>query len=90
MIVPLKYLSNFWKTLEMALINCEINFFLTQYASCFIIDVTIANQIPKFTITCTKLYVSVATLSMHDNVELLQQLKPVLKGQLTGININQM
>ena len=29
MIVPLKYLSNFWKTLEMALINCEINFFLT-------------------------------------------------------------
>ena len=42
-----------------------------------------------YKITCTKLYVSVVTLSMHDNVELLQQLKPVLKGQLTGININQ-
>ena len=27
--VPLKYLSNFWRTLEMALINYEINLFLT-------------------------------------------------------------
>ena len=25
-IVPLKYLSNFWRTLEMSLINCEVNF----------------------------------------------------------------
>ena len=24
--VPLKYLSNFWRTLEIPLINCEINF----------------------------------------------------------------
>ena len=28
-IVPLKYLSNFWKTLGMPLINCEINLTLT-------------------------------------------------------------
>ena len=27
-IVPLKYLSNFWRTLEMSLINCEINLVL--------------------------------------------------------------
>ena len=27
--VPLKYLSNFWKTLEMPLINCEVNLILT-------------------------------------------------------------
>ena len=27
--VPLKYLSNFWRTLEMPLINCEVNFILT-------------------------------------------------------------
>ena len=25
--VPLKYLSNFWRTPEMPLINCEVNFF---------------------------------------------------------------
>ena len=28
-IVPLKYLSNFWRTLEMPLINCEVNLILT-------------------------------------------------------------
>ena len=28
-IVPLKYLSNFWRTLEMPLINCEVNLELT-------------------------------------------------------------
>ena len=28
-IVPLKYLSNFWRTLEMPLINCEITLQLT-------------------------------------------------------------
>ena len=29
---PLKYLSNFWRTLEMPLIKCEVNFFLTWSA----------------------------------------------------------
>ena len=33
--VPLKYLSNFWRTLEMPLINCEINLMLTWSASCY-------------------------------------------------------
>ena len=28
-IVPLKYLSNFWRTLEMPLINCEVILILT-------------------------------------------------------------
>ena len=28
-IVPLKYLSNFWRTLEMPLINCEVSLELT-------------------------------------------------------------
>ena len=28
-IVPLKYLSNFWRTLQMPLINCEVNLILT-------------------------------------------------------------
>ena len=35
-IVPLKYLSNFWKTLEMLLINCEINLILSWSNRCFI------------------------------------------------------
>ena len=29
--VPLKYLSNFWRTLEMLLINCEVKLILTWY-----------------------------------------------------------
>ena len=28
-IVPLQYLSKFWRTLEMPLINCEVNLILT-------------------------------------------------------------
>ena len=33
--VPLKYLSNLWRTLEISLINCEINIILTWYTLCY-------------------------------------------------------
>ena len=69
--VPLKYLSKFWTTIEMPLINCEINLVLTWSAKCFIIDDPIAGQEPTFTITDTKLYVTVVTLSTQDNAKLL-------------------
>ena len=49
--VPLKYLSNFWRTLEMPLINYEIELILDWSANCIIIYTNIANQVPKFTIT---------------------------------------
>ena len=42
--VPLKYLSNFWRTLEMPLINCEINLILTWSANCVIIYTNVANK----------------------------------------------
>ena len=32
--VPLKYLSNFWRTYEMTLINCEINLIVTWSDKC--------------------------------------------------------
>ena len=35
--VPLKYLSNFWRTLEMSLINCEVELILNWSANCVII-----------------------------------------------------
>ena len=35
--LSLKYLSNFWKTLEMPSINCEINIFLTWSEKCIIV-----------------------------------------------------
>ena len=73
--VPLKYLSNFWRTLEMPLINCKVELILTWSANCVIIYINVANQVPIFTITETNLYVPVVTLSSQDNAKLLPQLK---------------
>ena len=52
-IVPLKYLSNFWRTLEMLLINCEVNLILTWSNDCVM---TNSEGEGKFKITETKLY----------------------------------
>ena len=35
-VVPLKYLGSFWKTLHMSLINCEVSLVLTWSADCVI------------------------------------------------------
>ena len=59
----LKYLSNFWRTLEMSLINCEVELILAGSAGCVIIYTDVANQNPTFTITEKNLYVPVVTLS---------------------------
>ena len=77
--VPLKYLSNFWRTLEMPLINCEINLILTLSANCGIVSTNVANQNVTFEITDTKLYVPVVILSTQDNYKPLQQLKSGFK-----------
>ena len=66
--VPLKYVSNFWRTIEMPLINCEINLQLKWSPTCFITNSTGTGT---FKITDTKLYVPVATLSTQDNTKLL-------------------
>ena len=68
--MPSKYLSNFWRTLEISLINCEINLILTWPNRCYIIDNPIDNQEATFTITDTKPYVPVVTLSIQDNIKL--------------------
>ena len=74
-IVPLKYLSNFWRILEMPLINCEVNLILTWSSTCVLISTNIPNQNGTFAITETKLYVSEVTLSTQENTKFLQQLK---------------
>ena len=80
--VPLKYLSNFWRTLEMPLINCEVELILNWSANCVIIYTNVANQVPTFTITETNLYVPVVTLSTQDNAKLLPQLKSGFKRKI--------
>ena len=89
LMVPLKYLSNFWRTHEMPLINCEVELILPRSANCVIIYTDIANQDPAFELDETNLYVPVVTLSTQDNAKLLPQLKSVLKEQSVGINIRQ-
>ena len=74
--VPLKYLSNFWRTLELPLINCEVNLILTWSSTCVITNSTGAGT---FEITDTKLYVPVVVLSTKENAKLLQQLKSGFK-----------
>ena len=74
--VPLKYLSNFWRTLEMPLINCEVNLILPWSSTCVVTD---SNGAGTFEITDTKLYVPAVTLSTQENTKLLQQLKSGVK-----------
>ena len=61
-IVPLRYLSIFSRTLEMPLIHCKINFILTWSAIC-VISYAAAGQTRTFAITDTKLYVPSVNLS---------------------------
>ena len=77
--IPLKYLSNFWRTLEMPLINCEITHDLNWSGTCVVVATNITNQDAAFSITDAKLYVLVVTLSIKHNPKLLAQLKSGFK-----------
>ena len=66
--IPLKYLSNFWRSLEMPLINCKVEFSLLRWNENCILSS--GGTATTFTITDTKLYVPVVTLTTEDNVKL--------------------
>ena len=65
--VLLKFLSNFWITLEMSLINCEINLILIWFPNCVILSTDVANWGTTSAITDTKLYVLIEILSTQVN-----------------------
>ena len=67
--MSLKYLNNFWRTLEILLINCELDLILTWSEVCIISSAAGAT---KFKITDTRIYVPVITLSTQDNATLLE------------------
>ena len=69
-VVPLKYLSNFFRSLEMPLISCKIKLNLTWKKECVLS--TGAGE-AVFIINDTKLYVSVVTLSKEDNKDFIEQ-----------------
>ena len=69
-VVPLKYLSNFFRSLEMPLINCKIKLNLTWKKECVLSNAA-ADDV--FIINDTKLYVPVVTLSKEDNKDFIEQ-----------------
>ena len=89
-VVTLKQLSNFWKSLNIPLINCEVELILTWFKNCVLIDkltreanygvdpnvYKIDNpENATFKITDTKIFVPVVTLSKENHIKLLEQLK---------------
>ena len=85
-VIPLKHLSDFWKSLNIPLINCEVELYLTWSKNCVLADMTRRNArgnnpaiVPPaevtFEITDTKSYVRVVTLSKENDIKLLDQLK---------------
>ena len=67
--VPLKYLSNFWRSLEMPLINCKVELSLKWIENCVLTTAANANE-ATFKITDAKRYVPIVTLSAEDNLKL--------------------
>ena len=65
--VPIKYMSNFWRSLEIPLINCRAELSLSWNENCMLSS---AGTVATFTITDTKLYVPVLTLKTEDNTKL--------------------
>ena len=89
-VIPLKHLSNFWRSLNIPLINCELELILTWSKNCALADMTRRNAqgdnpaiVPpnrlEFKITDTKLYVPVVTLSKENEIKLLEKLKSGFK-----------
>ena len=77
--VPLKYLSYFWRTLEMRLINWEITLQLKCSKKSILTAGTAADWVLNFKVTGTKLYVPIVTLSTQKNIKLLKQLESGFK-----------
>ena len=93
-VVPLKHLSNFWRHLNIPLINCKVELILTWFKNCVLIDKSTReadyNADPNvyeidspentiFKITDTKLFVPVVTLSKEVDIKVLEQLKSGFK-----------
>ena len=97
--LPLKYLGNFWKSLDIPLINCEVslnlawdkNCVITSRESRLVTPAHIGNQEVRdnsptgatFKIDECVLYVPVVTLSKNDKDELLNNLKSGFKRIIT-------
>ena len=88
--VPLKFLINFWRSLEIPLINCEIELKLKWTKYCVFSSGGTENDVNEndnainiiFTIRDTKLYFSIVTLSARGNQKLSKLPKGVERSVL--------
>ena len=91
-VVPLKHLNNFWRKLEMPLINCDVSLTLTWSEKCVITSKATRNASDDplvlginnptnatFKIKDRNLYVPVVTLLAENDNKLLEQLKTRFK-----------
>ena len=84
--VPLKYLSKFWRSLQMPLISCKVELSLNWIENCVLTTTAIGANVNApgadsaiFKITDAKLYVSVVTLSTKGNAKLAKRLSEGFK-----------
>ena len=75
-VVPLKYLSNFFRSLELPLINTKLHLELNWSKNSVMSNVATATT---FQITSTKLYVPVVTLPTKESINLTKQLSKRFK-----------
>ena len=90
--IPLKYLGNFWRALNIPLISCEVSLELKWDRNCVITsleqrDIGGGNRDnaptgATLSITDCKLYVPVVTLSKDDEIKLLTNLKSGFKREI--------
>ena len=92
LVVPLKYLGNFWRALNIPLISCEVSLELKWDKNCIITSDqvgvnldggnTVAPTSAIFVINDCKWYVPVVTLSKDDEIKLLTNLKSEFKREI--------
>ena len=91
--IPLKYLGNFWRVLNIPLISCEVSLELKWDKNCVITsleqrDIGGGNRDnaptgATLSITDCKLYVPAVILSKDDEIKLLNNLKSGFKREIT-------
>ena len=74
--VPLKYLGDFWRSLEMPLTNCKVEILLNWYEKCILSN---SGTAATFKITDAKLYIPIVTLKTEDNTKLSKLLSEGFK-----------
>ena len=90
--IPLKYLGNFWRALNIPLISCEVSLELKWNKNCIITSQQIGVNLDRgntasptgatFAVNNCKLYVPAVTLSKDDETKLLTNIKSGFKREI--------